>query len=43
MWYVILADQEVGIDVQIHCRANYERMLRRMVSPGNSISKFSQI
>ena len=27
----ILADQEVGIDVQIHCRANYERMLRRMV------------
>ena len=27
----ILADQEVGIDVQIHCRVNYERMLRRMV------------
>ena len=22
----ILADQEVGIDVQIHCRANYERI-----------------
>ena len=27
----ILADQEVGIDVQVHCRVNYERMLRRMV------------
>lgn len=27
----ILADQEVGIDVQIHRKANYERMLKRMV------------
>ena len=27
----ILADQEVGIDVQVHRKANYERMLRRMV------------
>ena len=27
----ILADQEVGIDVQVHCGVNYERMLRRMV------------
>lgn len=27
----LLADQEVGIDVQVHRKANYERMLRRMV------------
>ena len=27
----ILADQEVGIDIQIHRKANYERMLKRMV------------
>lgn len=27
----IIADQEVGIDVQIHKDANYERMLERMV------------
>ena len=27
----ILADQEVGIDVQIHRKVNYERMLKRMV------------
>ena len=33
----ILADQEVGIDVQIHKKANYERMLERMVSPAQRI------
>ena len=27
----LIADQEVGIDVQVHRKANYERMLRRMV------------
>ena len=27
----ILADQEVGIDVQIHKKVNYERILERMV------------
>ncbi len=27
----VFADQEVGIDVQIHRKANYERMLERMV------------
>lgn len=27
----LLADQEVGIDVQIHRQAHYEKMLRRMV------------
>ena len=27
----LLADQEVGIDVQVHRKTNYERMLRRMV------------
>lgn len=27
----IIADQEVGIDVQIHKKVNYERMLERMV------------
>ena len=29
----ILAEQEVGIDVQIHKEVNMERMLKRMVSP----------
>lgn len=29
----ILAGQEVGIDVQVHRAANYERMLERMVPP----------
>lgn len=29
--FCILADQEVGIDVQVHKKANYERMLQRMV------------
>ena len=28
----VLADEEVGIDVQIHRKANYERMLERMVT-----------
>lgn len=32
----ILADQEVGIDVQVHKNANFERMLQRMV-PGNMV------
>ena len=27
----IIADQEVGIDVQMHKKVNYERMLERMV------------
>lgn len=34
--FCILADQEVGIDVQEHRKANYERMLERMV-PGDEI------
>ena len=28
----VLADQEVGIDIQIHRKVNYDRMLRRMVT-----------
>ena len=28
----VLADQEVGIDIQIHREVNYDRMLRRMVT-----------
>lgn len=28
----VLADQEVGIDIQIHRTVNYDRMLRRMVT-----------
>lgn len=32
----ILSDQEVGIDIQIHKKANYERMLMRMV-PENMV------
>lgn len=28
----VLADEEVGIDVQVHREANYERMLERMVT-----------
>ena len=27
----IIADQEIGIDVQVHKKVNYERMLERMV------------
>ena len=38
----ILADQEVGIDVQIHCRDNYERMLRRMVPREQYLEILSQ-
>lgn len=30
----ILADQEVGIDIQMHKEANYERMLKKMVPEG---------
>ena len=30
----IIADQEVGIDVQVHKKVNYERMLERMVPTG---------
>ena len=30
----VFADQEVGIDVQKHKKANYERMLKRMVPEG---------
>lgn len=34
--FCILADQEVGIDVQVHKNANYKRMLERIV-PGDMI------
>ena len=33
----IIADQEIGIDVQVHKKVNYERMLERMVSPAQRI------
>ena len=38
----IIADQEIGIDVQVHKKVNYERMLERMV-PADMIRELTDL